>query len=69
MSNPFGMKKVKGLNETYEVEGRHVRLTNGLFWIPKPNKKVKEYMDTRFEAVKDDRHWDSKKPLVVQAKV
>lgn len=57
------MKKVKGLNNTFEVEGGHVRLSNGLYWIPKPNKKVKAWMDLHFQPVKDDRHWDSKKPL------
>lgn len=44
----------------YMVEGKHVRKNaKGIYWIPKPNKRVKDYMDSRFVAL-DDRHWKEK---------
>ena len=54
------MDKVKGLNDTYYVEGKYVRLNNkGIYFIPQPNRKVRAWMDARYKAL-DDRHWDSK---------
>ena len=71
MSVPFkpkDMPRVKGLEDIFLVEGKHVRLRHdGILWIPKPDRNVKAFLDQRYQPILDDRHWDSRKPLQVQA--